>query len=384
MEINSAGMKHTDISNAKKQPGFKNSNMKESLFTKLDKNNDGTISAEELHAAGYTGKRLDAMFESLFVAERSVNKWFNVDKNKDGMLDNIEQKIWGIHVDGVEHKNGDLTLEEIASKYKINLEEVNINNIKDWCDDWLTDKDPECGIKSMAKEQYGIDLTDDETQLLYDAMRNQANKWLFKENALYQRLNSTSYTRLITNVQIVSCCGGDISKPPIGSNNGCAEIFRAIDYEEASNHADEMKNRLAWAAFKTIPESEVRKMSPEEYSAYQLQWQKVRDMKASDYRELLKPENKDKLEQFEESSIMTVKQIVDYIDIVENVTGVDFDAKDWFVNYNQFNEIQQRINGNTEDIDILKGKTRADIPSDRQELLRYLEENGLLLDQFKE
>ena len=46
-------------------------------------------------------------------------------------------------------------------------------------------------------------------------------------------------------------------------------------------------------------------------------------------------------------------------------------------------QIMEKMNGTHGDDKILQGKTRADIPANRQELLKYLEEHNLLLDQFK-
>ena len=108
-------------------------------------------------------------------------------------------------------------------------------------------------------------------------------------------------------------------------------------------------------------------------------------MKASDFRDLLKPENKDKLDKFEENSNMTVRQIVDWIDIVESATGKDFDSNDWEIDPDMFhNDIMQKVNGTYGDEKILEGKTRSDISPEKQEWLKYLEEHGLLLEQFKE
>ena len=108
-------------------------------------------------------------------------------------------------------------------------------------------------------------------------------------------------------------------------------------------------------------------------------------MKASDYRNLLKPENKEKLEKFEQNSNMTVQQIVDYIDIVESSTGQDFDSNDWTIDSQTFfEEIMPKINGTYGDDTILEGKTRLDIPPEKQNWLNYLEQHDLLLEQFKE
>ena len=135
--------------------------------------------------------------------------------------------------------------------------------------------------------------------------------------------------------------------------------------------------------FRTIVQEQVQNMSPMAYRRYQAQWNEIRDMKASDFRELLKPENQNQRKIFENNSLMSVRQIVEYIDIIESVTGKDFDSEDWNLNQSDFMQVMEKMNGTYGDDKILQGKTRADIPADRQELLKYLEEHNLLLDQFK-
>jgi len=400
-KISSIGFNSGDNEGSSKvNPDLRNKISKESLFTKLDKNRDGKISDEELKEAGYTGKYLSAMSEALFFAERDVNKWFSYDRDNDSQISNVELRMWNIdNAEGKEgmHTIGDLTPEEFAKKYNMEFDGENYDDFEEWCKFWIESSDPNCGNKAIIKEHFGIELTEEETQLLYDAMKNQANRWLFKNKALYNRVNNCALTRLATNDQTVSCCGGDISKPPIGEQpklnpdgtladaESCAMIFSSLKTEDCSNSSEEVKNRLAWAAFKTVPETVAAKMTPKEYAAYQKDWQQVRNMKASDYRDLLKPENVAAREKFEETSNMTVQQIVDYIDIVETSTGKTFDSDDWSVDYKMFKEqILSRFNGTYDEESVLKGKTRADIPADRQEWLKYLEEHNLLLDQFKE
>jgi len=397
-EINPIGNGLGQPSNSGSGSVNKKDDMKLSLFMRLDTNKDGKISEEELYSAGYRGNDLAAMNEVLFFAERNTNKWFSVDKNKNGSVDSVEDKMWEIHNTDENHKIGDLTPEEFAKKYNFSASVDDKDfNFEKWCEGWIERDNPMNGLKALVKERYGKELNDEETQLLYDVMKTQANRWLFKQDALYNRLNLSAYTRLATDDQTVSCCGGDISKPPIGAQpklnpdgtlaeaDSCSMIFSALENDGDSNSSMQIKNRLAWAAFKTVPDIEAAKMTPDEYQAYQADWNRVRNMKASDYRELLKPENKDALKRFEATSNMTVKQIVDYIDIIESATGKDYDSDDWSVDVYMFhNDIMQKLNGTEGDETILDGKTRADIPPERQELLKYLETHGLLLDRFKE
>ena len=81
----------------------------------------------------------------------------------------------------------------------------------------------------------------------------------------------------------------------------------------------------------------------------------------------------------------TVQQIVDYIDIIEKATGKNFDSEDWSIDVTTFHDkIMDEINGVEGDETILDGKTRADVPPEKQAWLKYLEEHNMLLDQFKE
>lgn len=380
-----------------KTSSTKSAQTNESLFTKLDKNKDGKISKDELLSVGYTEQKANAMLEAIYFANRDTNKWFSYDKSQNGTIDNVEDEMWRVHNTDDNHKIGDLTPEQFAKKYNLSLvADDKGSSFEAWCQDWIENEDPMIGIKAMMQDRYGVELNQDETQLLYDTMKTQANRWLLKEPALYNRLNNSAYTRLATSDELVSCCGGDISKPPIGEQpklkpdgtladaKSCSFVFSSLKDENSVNTSEEVKNRLAWAAFKTIPETQVAKMSKAEYAQYKADWENVRGMKASDFRALLKPENKAQLEKFEATSNMTVKQIVDYIDIMEQSTGKSFDSEDWSVNTDVFhNKVMQKLNGTDGDDALLNGKTRADVLPDKKEWLDYLESHGMLLEQFK-
>ena len=375
----------------------KSTQINESLFTKLDKNKDGKISKEELLSAGYTEQKANAMLEAIYFANRDTNKWFSYDKSQNGTIDNVEDEMWRVHNTDDNHKIGDLTPEQFAKKYNLSLvADDKGSSFEAWCQDWIENEDPMIGIKAMMQDRYGVELNQDETQLLYDTMKTQANRWLLKEPTLYNRLNNSAYTRLATSDELVSCCGGDISKPPIGEQpklkpdgtladaKSCSFVFSSLKDENSVNTSEEVKNRLAWAAFKTIPETQVAKMSKVEYAQYKADWENVRGMKAFDFRALLKPENKAQLEKFEATSNMTVKQIVDYIDIMEQSTGKSFDSEDWSVDADVFhNKVMQKLNGTDGDDALLNGKIRADVLPDKKEWLDYLESHGMLLEQFK-
>ena len=393
--------------------GYEHFNIKESLFTKLDTDKSGTISDDELVKFFNSNENIKNTNEFrrfkqvLFFSERTVNKFFITDINYDGKTSGLEQERSQFA------QMYRQTVPRVLKDYFPNVEHPSGYDLKTWGDNWVRDTYPGRGQIALAKK-HGVDLTDEQVQLLYDASLIQMNKWLFKDLSLYETTSNTSYTRLVTDEETSSCCGGGISAPPIGSQvtacprkevsnfeemeeNPFAEIKSLYDANNITEHTIfrsignvgynndyEVKNRLAWATFDTKSEAEVRVMTQRQYAEYQAEWQKVRDMSAADYRELLKPENAQKRADFEKTSLMTVDQIVQYIDIVEEVCQVDYDSKGWQMTSTQFKDVCARVNGNTQDENILTGKTRADIPPERLPLLKYLEDNGLLLDQFKE
>ena len=81
--------------------------------------------------------------------------------------------------------------------------------------------------------------------------------------------------------------------------------------------------------------------------------------------------------------MMTPSQVQKYKEIVESTTGQPWESDNWEVTIEQWNEICEKVNGTYGDDTRLEGKTRADIPENRQALLRFLEEKGWLYEQFK-
>ena len=382
-----------------------------SIFCMLDQNRDGKISEDEMNAIFQadanndgivTDNEIRCMNDMKFFARRTVDKWFSLDVNRDGHWSNVETKLGDKRM--FEGAKSDTSLdasmsnEQLSRLYnmKEKIDDPNNKQLEDWLNSWLDD------LKQEAKEKYGVELNDKQIIILKNEYKKQLNTWLFKtgDNAtgnapLYNSLNCTAYTRLITTKQTVSCCGGDIVPPPAAPKKDiCAEVFSDLEHEGASNSAKEVKNRLAWAMFKTPPKEELatcedastvwQNMSDKQYDNYHQQYLQMRDMKASDFRELLKPENAQKRADFEKNSAMTVQQIVDYIDIVEQQIGVgNFDKEDWSVDSEQYMQISSAINGTAGDESRLEGKTRADVPENRQALLKFLEEKGWLFEQFK-
>ncbi len=382
-----------------------------SIFCMLDQNRDGKISKDEMNAVFQadadndgivTDNEIRCMNDMKFFARRTVDKWFSLDVNRDGHWSNVETKLGDKRM--FEGAKSDTSLdasmsnEQLSKLYnmKEKIDDPENKQLEDWLNGWLDD------LKQEAKEKYNVELNDKQIIILKNEYKKQLNTWLFKtgDNAtgnapLYNSLNCTAYTRLITTEQTVSCCGGDIVPPPAAPQKDiCAEVFSDLEHEGASNSAKEVKNRLAWAMFKTPPKEELatceeastvwQNMSDKQYDNYHQQYLQMRDMKASDFRELLKPENAQKRADFEKNSAMTVQQIVDYIDIVEQQIGVgNFDKEDWSVDSEQYMQISSAINGTADDESRLEGKTRADIPENRQALLKFLEEKGWLYEQFK-
>lgn len=382
-----------------------------SIFEMLDQNRDGKITENEMNAVFQadadndgivTNNEIRCMNDMKFFARRTVDKWFSLDVNRDGHWSNVERKLGDKRMfEGAESDtslDASMSNEQLSKLYnmKEKIEDPENKQLEDWLNGWLDD------LKQEAKEKYGVELSDKQIIILKNEYKKQLNTWLFKtgDNAtgnapLYNSLNLTAYTRLITTEQTVSCCGGDIIPPPAAPKKDiCAEVFSDLEHEGASNSAKEVKNRLAWAMYKTPPKEELatsedastvwQNMSDEQYNNYHQQYRQMRDMKASDFRELLKPENEQKRADFEKNSAMTVQQIVDYIDIVEQQIGIgNFDKEDWSVDSEQYMQISSAINGTAGDESRLEGKTRADVPKNRQALLKFLEEKGWLYEQFK-
>lgn len=419
-----------------------------SIFERLDINWDGKISEDEINTVLVsdsnndgivTDTELTCMKDLMFFARRDVDKWFTLDINRDGHFSNVEEKLGDKGMFGeasTKDTSLDLTMtnEELSKLY--NMEEVindpNNEQLEQWLNSWLEEQ------KQTVREKFGIELSEKQIILIKKEQIKQLNTWLFKtgDNAtddapLYNSLNCTAYTRLVTTNQSESCCHGEITPPPATEDRfTCSLIFSPLQhtpeqYEKIfeksaileqqlanneiskedfdkqieelfklENNATEVKNRLAWSMFITPPEELLstgedavtvwEKMTDEQYNYYHQQYQSMRDMTAADFRELLKPENEQKRIEFEKNSAMTVKQIVDYIDIVEQQIGVgNFDNEDWSVDNKQYFKITFAINGTESDNELLKGKTRKDIPDNRKKLLRFLEEKGWLYEQFK-
>ena len=382
-----------------------------SIFEMLDQNHDGKISQDEIETVCQadsdndsivTENELICLQQMKFFAKRTVDKWFTLDVNRDGHWSNVEnqlgeKRMFGSIPETDTSTDAAMTNEQIAKLYNMRetIDDPNNEQLEMWLDGWLDD------LKQTAKDQFGVELNYKQIVVLKNEYKKQLNTWLFKtgDNAtgnapLYNSLNLTAYTRLITTEQTVSCCGGDIVPPPAADNkNSCSFVFSDLESEGSSNSAEEVKNRLAWAMFKTPPKNELsnnpngtvwENMTDTQYTQYHQQYQTMRNMKADDFRELLKPENEQRRTAFEQSSSMTVQQIVDYIDIVEQQIGAgNFDNDNWSVSAEQYHQIVLGINGTVGDEDKLQGKTRADIPANRQNLLRFLEEKGWLYEQFK-
>ena len=306
-----------------------------------------------------------------------------------------------------------LSNDELAQKYMMAEKIDNRFSLEEWIEGWLD------YIKTdVAHNMYGVDLTPNDMAILKAECLKQLNTWLFKtgdnktKNApLYNSLNVTAYTRLLTREQAVSCCGGDITPPPMADRkDACSFVFSPLEftleqYEEAEkngedldasslkNDAKELKNRLAWAAFPPVPKEKLSdssqcgtvwmNFSDEEYSKLHEQWEKIRNTSAQELREMLNPLNYFKRMAFEANTIMSVAQMVQFIDIAESVTGHSWDDDDWEVTAEQFYQISECVNGTAGDSTRLNGNTRDDIPENRQKLLQFIEEKGWLDDQFK-
>lgn len=408
-----------------------NPNADKSIFSKLDLDNDGYVSQFEFSRIkmldtdgdGTISKseaeenKQNCMREAMFFARRNIDKWFTIDVNRDGQLSNVEEKMADYRMaetcDNPNHiMDSALSNEELARKYMMQEKPTDMTMEK-WIESWLD------YIKTeVAQKMYGVELTSNDMAVLKSECIKQLNTWLFKtgDNAthdapLYNSLNVTAYTRLMTTESAVSCCGGDITPPPMApEREKCSLIFRPLEFSQEqfiearkegrildenslTNSASEVKNRLAWAAFPTLPKDKLSdsektgtvwmNFSEEEYSKLHNQWNKLRSTSAGELRELLRPENYLKRMYFEANTIMTVAQMVQFIDIVESVTGHSWDDENWEITSDQFYQIGRLVNDTEGDETRLDGKTREDVPQNRQKLLHFLEEKGWLNDQFK-
>lgn len=408
-----------------------NPNADKSIFSKLDLDNDGYVSQFEFSRIkmldtdgdGTISKseaeenKQNCMREAMFFARRNIDKWFTIDVNRDGQLSNVEEKMADYRMDETcddpNHiMDSALSNEELARKYMMQEKPTDMTMEK-WIESWLD------YIKTeVAQKMYGVELTSNDMAVLKSECIKQLNTWLFKtgDNAthdapLYNSLNVTAYTRLMTTESAVSCCGGDITPPPMApEREKCSLIFRPLEFSQEqfiearkegrildenslTNSASEVKNRLAWAAFPIQPKDKLSdcektgtvwmNFSEEEYSKLHNQWNKLRSTSAGELRELLRPENYLKRMYFEANTIMTVAQMVQFIDIVESVTGHSWDDENWEITSDQFYQIGRLVNDTEGDETRLDSKTREDVPQNRQKLLHFLEEKGWLNDQFK-
>ena len=246
-----------------------------SIFEMLDQNKDGKISQDEIETLCQadsdsngivTENELRCMQQMKFFAKRTVDKWFTLDIDRDGHWSNVEnqlgeKRMFGSLPETDTSTDAAMTNKQLAKLYNMRetIDDLNNEQLEMWLDGWLDD------LKQTAKDQFGVELNDRQIIVLKNEYKKQLNTWLFKtgDNAtgnapLYNSLNLTAYTRLITTEQTVSCCGGDIVPPPAADNkNSCSFVFSDLESKGSSNSAEEVKNRLAWAMFKTPPKNEL-------------------------------------------------------------------------------------------------------------------------------
>ena len=323
-----------------------------SIFNELDFNKDGYISESEWYTAqGIAGedgimtnqeKNNSCINHMKYFARRGIDKWFKVDKNRDGYSSNVEEKAWGIFNSNGKTLNGPLSNEELAKEY--GMQEKIEEDMTKWIESEIED------IVKYAKEVYGVDLSEKQIIEIKKEQIKQLNTWLFKtgdnENSpFYQQLNLDAYTRLMSVHDGESCCGGDICEIP---------DFSPSNLEKNGKYtAQEMKARLVWAENSYLIDDEGKTVYNEKGCTIP-------------------------------TKIMTEKQVEMYKKMVESITKQPWDSEDWEITLEQFEgELAPLINGTAEDANLLEGKTRANIPENRQALLKFLEQKGWLLEQFK-
>lgn len=323
-----------------------------SIFNALDINKDGyvteqeynlTCSLDENHDGTVTDKeRNDACMRQMkFFAKRGIDKWFKIDKNRDGQASSLEMRSWATYNNNGKTLEGIMSNEELAKKY--NIKDEILEDMQSWLDDEIE------GLKKESKEQYGVELSKKQIIELKKEQMKQLNTWLFKDgdnenSSFYQQLNLDAYTRLMSTIDGEACCGGDICE---------FADFSPSDLEKNNKYtAKDMKARLAWAENSYLVDDEGKTVHTEDGNTIPVK-------------------------------MMTPSQVQKYKEIVESTTGQPWESDNWEVTIEQWNEICEKVNGTYGDDTRLEGKTRADIPENRQALLRFLEEKGWLYEQFK-
>lgn len=331
----------------------RNNPAEKSIFKELDFNNDGYISEQEFMCAkGMAGEdgiladkeRNDSCMEQMkYFARRDIDKWFKIDKNRDGLVSNVEEKSWDIYNNNGKTLEGSMSNEQLANKYNIQEKTVSKINLQNWLDNGIEE------LKERAKNRYGVELTQKQIIEIRKEQIKQLNNWLLKsgdnkEASFYQQLNLDAYTRLMSTEDGEACCGGDICE---FSGFSPSDLNRNGKYT-----SKDMKARLNWAQNSYLVDDNGK-------TVYDADGQTV------------------------PAKMMTDAQVQKYKKIVESVTGKPWDSDDWEVSQEQFTIIAEKVNGTYGDETRLEGKTRADVPENRQALLRFLEEKGWLYEQFK-
>ena len=338
-----------------------------SVFTRMDTNNDGFITTEEA-----------CMDEIKFFATRNVHKAFKMDKDRDGKVSMIESLAWVEYNTLGSTTKGCMMPDELYTAYNIPKDcsgeelKTRLKEILQEMADKIQDEDKktkftaqideiveslineEYTIKNLieehkksmiekAKNEYGIDLTEEQKQELDNAYKTEFTKYLFRNNnastgSLYQQLGLDAYNTLLATTEITEgCLGGTCS---IKEGSPCLSSFSA----------ENMKARLNYARYGNS--------NPDVYT------------------QIFGPE------------LMTQEQAELYISYVNEELkkqGKTWDDNDWTLNDEEFHNVTLRINGThpEQDIDLLD-KSTENIPKKRWELHTFLQENDFLDDRFKE
>ena len=103
-----------------------------SIFKELDFNKDGYISEQEFacakNMAGDDGiltdkERNDSCMEEMkFFARRGIDKWFKIDKDRDGFATNVEMESWSTYCENGKTLEGAMSNKQLANKY--NMQDV--------------------------------------------------------------------------------------------------------------------------------------------------------------------------------------------------------------------------------------------------------------------
>lgn len=97
-------------------------------------------------------ERNDSCMEEMkYFARRGIDKWFKIDKDRDGFATNVEMESWSTYCKNGKTLEGSMSNKQIANKY--NMQEKIVSDMQSWLDSEIED------IKNDARTHFGVELT---------------------------------------------------------------------------------------------------------------------------------------------------------------------------------------------------------------------------------